>query len=63
MAVHKVIKIFLCSILLPILAIHLLYNAVAVHGLLGRTDKTFAILWPPRWPFIFITINFYSEKH
>ena len=25
--------------LLPILAIHLLYNAVAARGLLGRTDK------------------------
>ena len=26
--------------LLPILALHLLYNAVAARGLLGRTDKT-----------------------
>ena len=43
---HKIIytpggvnKSPLCSLLLPTLAIHLLYNAVAARGLLGRTDK------------------------
>ena len=57
-------KFPLCSMLLHILVTPLPYNAVAARGLLGRTDKNIICqFWPPRWPFIFITINFYSEKY
>jgi len=50
--------------LLYILEIHLLYNVVAAGDLLERTDKNIIFHFlATEVAFIFIAINFYSEKH
>ena len=55
---------YLCSMLLHIFVTPLPYNAVATRGLLGRTDKNIICYFlATEVAVIFITINFYSEKH